>query len=101
MIYALAVPGSIADVKELRVLEWHRSASEVAQAGELVVELETHKAIVEVRAGHAGVLRKILVAEGGWCAIGQPLALLSDDKDEILPADMAEATLMAVTFEVS
>ena len=101
MIYMLAVPGPIEDVMELRVLEWHRAAGQVIQCDDLVVELETHKAIVEVRAGQTGVLREILVADGGWCAIGQPLALLSDDANEALPADAATASLMAVTFEVS
>ena len=101
MIYMLAIPGPIEDVRELRVLEWHRTAGQAVEAGNLVVELETHKAIVEIRAGQSGTLREVLVAEGGWCAIGQPLALLSDAADEVLPADTETATLMAVTFEVS
>ena len=101
MIYMLAIPGPIEDVRELRVLEWHRATGQVVQADDLVVELETHKAIVEIRAGQKGILREILVADGGWCAIGQPLALLSDDADETLPADTKAANLMAITFEVS
>lgn len=100
MIYVLAVPGPIEDVKEVRVLEWHYAAGQAVQPDDLVVELETHKAIVEVRADQAGVLRETLVQDGGWCAIGEPLALLSDEADEPLPQDAKAGPLMPVVFEV-
>jgi pyruvate/2-oxoglutarate dehydrogenase complex dihydrolipoamide acyltransferase (E2) component len=54
MIYALAVPGPIEDVEELRVLQWHGEPGTRFAAGEMIVELETHKAVVEVRARRAG-----------------------------------------------
>ena len=101
MIYALTVPGPIPDVEEVRVLEWHGQVGRAFEAGELVVELETHKALVEVRAGQPGVLRAIHCAEGDWQGVGQPLALLSDGRDEALP-DSAEGLLdLVVDFEVS
>jgi pyruvate/2-oxoglutarate dehydrogenase complex dihydrolipoamide acyltransferase (E2) component len=101
MIYALAVPGPIEDVEEVRVLEWHGQPGRAFAPGELVVELETHKALVEVRAGQAGVLRQILCAEGDWQAVGAPLALLSDDEAEALPAALDDLAAMPVEFEVS
>jgi pyruvate/2-oxoglutarate dehydrogenase complex dihydrolipoamide acyltransferase (E2) component len=101
MIYALTVPGPIEDVEEVRVLEWHGEPGRAFVAGELVVELETHKALVEVRAGQAGVLRKILCEAGDWQAVGRPLALLSDDAGEALPESADGAPLLAVDFEVS
>jgi pyruvate/2-oxoglutarate dehydrogenase complex dihydrolipoamide acyltransferase (E2) component len=101
MIYSLTVPGPIEDVEEVRVLEWHGAPGRAFAAGELVVELETHKALVEVRAGQAGVLRRVLCAEGDWQAVGQPLALLSDDEAEALPDTAEGLAAMAVDFEVS
>jgi len=101
MIYTLAVPGPIEDVEEVRVLEWHGAPGRAFGVGELVVELETHKALVEVRAGQAGVLRKILCAEGDWQTLGAPLAVLSDGADEALPEALDDLAVMAVEFEVS
>jgi pyruvate/2-oxoglutarate dehydrogenase complex dihydrolipoamide acyltransferase (E2) component len=101
MIYSLTVPGPIENVEEVRVLEWHGEVGRGFTAGELMVELETHKALVEVRAGQSGVLRQILCPAGSWQAAGQLLALLSDDPAEPLP-DVAVATMaMAVDFEVT
>ncbi len=101
MIYTLTVPGPIEDVDEVRVLEWHGPVGHRFAVGELIVELETHKALVEVRAGQAGILRQIVCAEGDWQAIGQPLAVLSDQPQEPLPASSEGLEMMAVEFEVS
>jgi len=101
MIYTLTVPGPIEDVDEVRVLEWHGAVGHAFAPGELVVELETHKALVEVRAGQAGTLRQIICAEGDWQAVGSPLAVLSDEAAEPLPASPDGLQMMAVDFEVS
>jgi pyruvate/2-oxoglutarate dehydrogenase complex dihydrolipoamide acyltransferase (E2) component len=101
MIYQLVVPGPIEDVEEMRVLEWHGAPGTVFAAGELMVELETHKALVEVRAHHAGILREILCAAGEWQLIGKPLARLSDEPDEPMGDAGVGGSLMAVDFEIS
>jgi pyruvate/2-oxoglutarate dehydrogenase complex dihydrolipoamide acyltransferase (E2) component len=101
MIYALTVPGTGEDGEELRVLEWQGEAGRAFAAGELVVELETHKALVEVRAGQAGVLREVLCGPGDWQAVGQPLALFSDAPDEPLPERTEGLAGLQVEFEIS
>lgn len=101
MIYKLLVPGPIEDVEQVRVLEWHAEVGEACEVGQLVVELETHKALVEVRADQPGILRAILSPAGNWVAIGKPLALLSDTPDEPLPESLDELAEMALAFEVS
>jgi pyruvate/2-oxoglutarate dehydrogenase complex dihydrolipoamide acyltransferase (E2) component len=101
MIYLLAVPGPIEDVEEVRVLEWHGEPGRSFAAGELVVELETHKALVEVRAGRPGVLRRIICAAGDWQAVGKPLALLSDAPDEDITHSAESLPALPVDFEIS
>jgi pyruvate/2-oxoglutarate dehydrogenase complex dihydrolipoamide acyltransferase (E2) component len=101
MIYTLTVPGPIEDVDEVRVLEWHGQIGHAFAVGELIVELETHKALVEVRAGQDGILRQIVCAEGDWQAIGQALAVLSDAPAEPLPASPDDLPMLAVEFDVS
>ena len=101
MLYKLVVPGPIEDVEEVRVLEWHGEADAAFAVGELIVELETHKALVEVRAGQAGVLRAVLCAAGDWQALGQPLAVFSDAADEPLPSEATDLGDLAVDFEVN
>ena len=101
MIYQLLVPGPIEDVEELRVLEWHGGLGASFAAGAMIVELETHKAVVEVRAARTGVLRAILCEAGDWEKIGKPLALFSDSADEPLGGDALTLAPLAVAFEVT
>jgi pyruvate/2-oxoglutarate dehydrogenase complex dihydrolipoamide acyltransferase (E2) component len=101
MIYQLTVPAAVPGVEEIRILEWHKEPGAAIEAGELIVELETHKAVIEVRAGQAGVLRQILAQAGDWRTIGLPVALFSSDADEPLPSDAAGASAMVVEFEVT
>jgi len=101
MIYQLTVPAAVPGVEEIRILEWHKEPGAAIESGELLVELETHKAVIEVRAGQAGVLRQILAQAGDWRTIGLPVALFSSEPDEALPADGAGASPMLVEFEVT
>jgi pyruvate/2-oxoglutarate dehydrogenase complex dihydrolipoamide acyltransferase (E2) component len=101
MMYLLAVPGPMEDVEEVRVLEWHGEPGHVFATGDLIVELETYKALVEVRAGQPGVLRKILSQAGDWQGAGKPLALLSDDLEEALPETTENMAALSVQFEIS
>jgi pyruvate/2-oxoglutarate dehydrogenase complex dihydrolipoamide acyltransferase (E2) component len=66
----------------------------------MIVELETHKAVVEVRAGQPGILREILCEEGGWQQIGKPLAVLSDTLADPIPAADDGIEPWAVNFEI-
>lgn len=101
MFFQLVVPGPIEDVEEVRVLEWHGAAGKSFAQGGLVVELETHKAVVEVRTDRPVVLRRILAEAGGWEKIGRPLALLSDSPTEPEPADIAKVPTLPVEFDIS
>ena len=100
MLYSLVVPGALDEVTEVRVLDWAGTPGHRFEAGDLVVELETHKAVVEVRAGAAAVLRRILCAPGDWQQVGAPLAILSDSADETLPESAERLEQISVTFEV-
>ncbi len=101
MIYQLSVPAAVPGVEEIRILEWHKGPGDVVEPGDLVVEFETHKAVIEIRAAQAGVLREIFAPAGDWRAIGLPVGCFSSTADEDLPADVAAASTMRVEFEVT
>jgi pyruvate/2-oxoglutarate dehydrogenase complex dihydrolipoamide acyltransferase (E2) component len=100
MIYSLVVPTGFKNVSEVRVLEWHGAPGVAFSTGDMLVELETHKAVVEVRAGAPAILRRILCEPGDWRAAGAPLAVLSDDINEFLPDSIEQLEQSRVTYEV-
>jgi pyruvate/2-oxoglutarate dehydrogenase complex dihydrolipoamide acyltransferase (E2) component len=97
----LIIPGDIKDVREIRVLEWHGPEKRAFVPGDLMVELETHKALVEVRAGQYGILRAVLCHEGEWGKIGEPLAVLSDEVDETLPTSADGLASWEAVFQIT
>ncbi len=100
MILQLTVPAVEKDVEEIRVLEWHGEPGHAFRAGELIVEFETYKALVEVRAGQIGFLRQVLAPAGEWVRVGAPIALFSEAADEPLPEGPGQLAAMAIDFLV-
>jgi pyruvate/2-oxoglutarate dehydrogenase complex dihydrolipoamide acyltransferase (E2) component len=100
VIYQLSVPAAVPGVDEIRILEWQGAPGTVFETGDLIVELETHKAVVEVRAGQSGVLRRLLAEPGDWRGIGLALAVFSDLADEAIPAGDGAPDLK-VEFEIT
>jgi len=88
LAYKLALLHGIDDVIELRVLQWQARLGEAVELDDLLVELETHKVVVEMRAERAGFLRCILHEEGSWYKVGSVLAILTDGPDDPLPDDV-------------
>lgn len=100
MIFQVTVPAVAEDVEEIRILEWHGEPGQAFAPGELLVEFETYKALVEVRTAQAGVLRRIFAPAGEWLRIGAPVAVFSDGADEPLPDSADQLAALAIEFLV-
>ncbi|MGH7715530.1 MAG: lipoyl domain-containing protein [Vulcanimicrobiaceae bacterium] len=100
MTYVLVVGGT-KEAVDVRLLEWHAHPGDAVSPGDLIVELETHKVIVEVRAGQHGFLRRALCAEGEWRKLGDPLAILSDAADSAIPASAQGLSEWDARFEIA
>lgn len=64
------------------IAKWHKKEGDRVEVGDLLIEVATDKATVEFNAIDSGFLRKILVAEGKEASVNQPIAILSEKKDE-------------------
>ena len=100
MIYKITVPKVAEDVEEIRSLEWHGEPGHRFVAGDLIVEMETHKALVEIRAGQTGILRRILAPAGEWAQLGVPIALFSDLETDDLGTDLDPKAELAIDFVI-
>ena len=71
------------------IAAWRKQPGDSISPGDVLVEIETDKALMEQEAYDAGVLVEILVAEGENVAIGTPIARLDDGRDEVAPPRLA------------
>ena len=77
------------EMEDGAVVQWLKSAGDPVERGEVVAEIETDKAIVEVDAPVSGVVRSIEVPAGEVVPVGTPLAVIEADATE--PAQPSDA----------
>src|SRR5262249_59000942 len=66
-----------------KVIQWLKHEGEAVKAGDVVAEIETDKANVELEAVASGVLRKIAVGPGEQVPVGQLIGVIADPSDDI------------------
>jgi pyruvate dehydrogenase E2 component (dihydrolipoamide acetyltransferase) len=65
-------------MEEGAISTWRKQPGDTIAIGDVLVEIETDKAVMEYEAYQAGTLAEILVPEGQNADIGAPIALLDD-----------------------
>jgi len=65
-------------MEEGAISTWRKQPGDTVAVGDVLVEIETDKAVMEYEAYQAGTLAQILVPEGRNADIGTPIALLDD-----------------------
>ena len=74
---------------EGRVIAWHKKEGEHVTKGEILFEVETDKANMEIESPAGGTVRRILYPAGTTAPIATVIALITEAADEPLPADVA------------
>jgi pyruvate dehydrogenase E2 component (dihydrolipoamide acetyltransferase) len=63
------------------LIKWHKKVGDNVEIGDILAEVETDKATMEMEAFDDGVLTEILIQEGEKATIGAVLAVLDGDSD--------------------
>ena len=61
------------------IVKWHKKVGDTVEIGDVIAEVETDKATMEMEAFDDGVITEILIPEGGVAVIGGVLAILNGD----------------------
>ncbi|TME63779.1 MAG: dihydrolipoamide acetyltransferase, partial [Chloroflexi bacterium] len=72
---------------EGRIVAWHKRVGDAVAAGDLLFEVETDKATMEVESPTAGTLRRILYPADATAPVATVIALITDTPDELVPTD--------------
>src|SRR5712672_1177520 len=65
-------------MEEGAISTWRKHPGDTVAIGDVLVEIETDKAVMEYEAYQAGTLSKVLVDEGQVVQIGAAIALIDD-----------------------
>lgn len=88
----ILMPALSPTMTEGNLVKWHVSEGDKVEAGDLLAEIETDKATMEVEAVDEGTVGKILIAEGTQdVKVNAAIALLLEDGEEAASLDGYEA----------
>ena len=77
------MPALSPTMTEGKLAKWHKQEGDTVESGDVLAEIETDKATMEVEAVDAGVLGKILVPEGtDNVAVNHPIAILLEEGED-------------------
>jgi pyruvate/2-oxoglutarate dehydrogenase complex dihydrolipoamide acyltransferase (E2) component len=65
------------DMTEGKLLRWLKEEGEAVKKAEIILEIETDKATLEIEALDSGILQRIFVQAGEVAAVGERLGIIA------------------------
>src|SRR5215510_5483600 len=88
MATQVLMPALSPTMTEGKIARWIKSEGEAVRAGDVLAEIETDKATMEVEAVDEGVLAKIVIPEGtDHVAVNTPIAVIAGNGEDIGAGD--------------
>eukprot|EP01036_Dinobryon_divergens_P053939 gene53939-72079_t len=82
------MPALSPTMTEGKLAKWHVKVGDVVKSGQVICEIETDKATMEVEAVDEGAVAKILVEEGTeGVAVNTPICVLAEEGESAADAD--------------
>jgi pyruvate dehydrogenase E2 component (dihydrolipoamide acetyltransferase) len=82
------------------LIKWHKKVGDSIEIGDILAEIETDKATMEMEAFDDGIITEILIQEGERAPIGAILAVLDGDS-EVTPTPAATAQAAVPTQAIA
>jgi len=84
MASEVLMPALSPTMTEGKIARWVKSVGEPVRAGDVLAEIETDKATMEVEAVDEGVLAKIVIPEGtDHVAVNTPIAVIAENGEDV------------------
>lgn len=86
MASRVVMPKLTDTMEEGVLVAWKKHEGDAVQAGEVIAEIETDKAVMDLEAFAPGVLRKVLVRDGETVQSGKLIAVIAEADEDIAAA---------------
>ncbi len=91
-VRAFALPDVGEGLTEAEILRWHVRPGDVVKVNQMIVEIETAKASVELPCPFAGTVAELLVTEGSIVPVGSPI--ITVETPDAPPSSERQAVLV-------
>jgi pyruvate dehydrogenase E2 component (dihydrolipoyllysine-residue acetyltransferase) len=80
------------DMTEGTLVEWKKKVGERVVKGEIIAEVDTEKAAIEIESFHTGVIEQLLAKPGERIPVGTVMATIREDGTQAKPVGLTEGT---------
>jgi len=94
MSHAITMPALSDTMSNGRLVKWRKKPGDAIKKGEVIAEVETDKAVMDVEAFEDGFLSGPLVAEGTEAPVGEAIGYIANNRSEV--ASMPGAAAVSV-----
>ncbi len=96
MAVEIVMPRLSDTMEEGRIIKWLKQVGDHVEEGDLLLEVETDKADIEVEAFDTGILLEITAEEGETVKVGEKIGLIGSEEEAVgKPAPQKEEPLVA------
>ena len=92
MIKEIKMPNLGTTTNDIRITRWLKQENDFVKRGEMLFEIETDKAVMEVESYLVGYLKKIVVGEDSVTTTGSVVAYIGDEQDVFEPEAASPTT---------
>jgi pyruvate dehydrogenase E2 component (dihydrolipoamide acetyltransferase) len=86
MSHAITMPALSDTMTNGRLVKWTKKLGDAIKKGDVIAEIETDKAVMDVEAFEDGYLSGPLTAEGTEAPVGEVIGYIADDRKEVVTA---------------
>jgi pyruvate/2-oxoglutarate dehydrogenase complex dihydrolipoamide acyltransferase (E2) component len=90
MIKEIIIPKLGQAIKEATIEKWLKKEGDKVSKGEVLLEITTDKAALEIESQHDGLIRKILAKEGDKVEVLTVIGFIADSMDEEIPQNIGK-----------
>ncbi len=101
MITEVTMPSMGADMTEGTIVKWLKKEGDEVKRGDKLAEIETDKTVVEMESYGEGILKKIVVGEGQVVPVGDLIAYVGEEDDEIPDSSSSSEDTPSETIDTS
>ncbi|CBE68656.1 MAG: 2-oxo acid dehydrogenase subunit E2 [Candidatus Methylomirabilis oxygeniifera] len=83
MAMSVVMPRLSDTMEEGKILRWLKREGDRVEGGEIIAEIQTDKADIEMEAFGSGTLRKILIGAGQSAPVGHPIGVIAEEDEDI------------------
>ena len=99
MITEVTMPSMGADMTEGTIVKWLKKEGDEVKRGDKLAEIETDKTVVEMESYGEGILKKIVVGEGQVVPVGDLIAYVGEEGDEIPDSSSSSEETPSATID--